>query len=32
LVPRNDVIGRSEFIWLPIGRWGLTRSDRGVPR
>jgi signal peptidase I len=25
LVPREDVIGRSEFIWLPIGRWRITR-------
>ena len=25
LVPRDDVIGRSEFIWLPIDRWRTTR-------
>lgn len=25
LVRREDIIGRSEFIWLPIGRWGSTR-------
>ncbi len=25
LVARDDVIGRSEFIWLPIRRWGITR-------
>ncbi len=25
LVPREDVIGRSEFIWLPWRRWGITR-------
>jgi hypothetical protein len=25
LVPREDVIGRSEFVWLPIGRWRITR-------
>lgn len=25
LVPREDVIGRSEFIWLPISRWRVTR-------
>jgi signal peptidase I len=25
LVPREDVIGRSEFIWLPLGRWRITR-------
>lgn len=25
LVARDDVIGRSELIWLPIRRWGITR-------
>lgn len=25
LVPRNDIIGRSEIIWLPISRWGATK-------
>ncbi len=25
LVPRDDVIGRSEFIWLPFNRWRVTR-------
>lgn len=25
LVPRDDVIGRAEFIWLPINRWRITR-------
>jgi signal peptidase I len=25
LVPREDVVGRSEFIWLPINRWRVTR-------
>ena len=25
LVPRESVIGRSEFIWLPISRWSITR-------
>lgn len=25
LVPRDAIIGRSEFIWLPFGRWGRTR-------
>lgn len=25
LVPREDVIGRSEFIWLPPSRWRTTR-------
>ncbi|HSI73053.1 MAG TPA: signal peptidase I [Fimbriimonas sp.] len=25
LVPRESIIGRSEFIWLPFNRWGLTR-------
>jgi signal peptidase I len=25
LVAREDVIGRSEFIWLPISRWRITR-------
>ena len=25
LGPREDVIGRSEFIWLPINRWRITR-------
>jgi signal peptidase I len=25
LVPRDAIIGRSEFIWLPISRWGITR-------
>jgi signal peptidase I len=25
LVPRQDIIGRSEFIWFPPGRWGSTR-------
>lgn len=25
LVPRRQIIGRSEFIWLPISRWRSTR-------
>jgi len=25
LVPRNKIIGRSEFIWLPVSRWQITR-------
>jgi signal peptidase I len=25
LVPRSDIIGRSEFVWFPPGRWGRTR-------
>jgi signal peptidase I len=25
LVPRESIIGRSEFIWLPITRWRMTR-------
>jgi signal peptidase I len=25
LVPRNSIIGRSEFIWLPLTRLGATR-------
>jgi signal peptidase I len=25
LVPRRQIIGRSEFIWFPLGRWGVTR-------
>lgn len=25
LVPREDIIGRSEVIWLPLNRWGRTR-------
>lgn len=25
LVPRDSVIGRSEFVWLPISRWRITR-------
>ena len=25
LAPRKDIIGRSEFRWLPIGRMGITR-------
>ncbi len=25
LVPRDSIIGRSEFIWLPISRWGRTK-------
>ena len=25
LVPRRDIIGRSEVIWLPINRWRTTR-------
>lgn len=25
LVPRASIIGRSEFIWLPLPRWGITR-------
>jgi signal peptidase I len=28
LVPRSDVIGRSEIIWLPISRWRSTRDVR----
>ncbi|RYG24216.1 signal peptidase I [bacterium] len=26
LVPRESIIGRSEFIWLPVGRMGKTPS------
>ncbi|MCW5937440.1 MAG: signal peptidase I [Fimbriimonadaceae bacterium] len=25
LVPREDIIGKSEFIWMPVRRWGATR-------
>ncbi len=25
LVPREDIIGRSEFVWWPPSRWGATR-------
>lgn len=25
LVPRESIIGRSEFIWLPFSRWHITR-------
>ncbi len=25
LVPRESIIGRSEFIWLPFNRWSVTR-------
>jgi signal peptidase I len=25
IVPREDIIGRSEFVWWPPGRWGGTR-------
>jgi signal peptidase I len=25
LVPRDDIIGRSEFVWFPPSRWGATR-------
>lgn len=25
LVPREDIVGRSSFIWLPFNRWGPTR-------
>lgn len=25
LVPRDEIIGRSEFIWLPLSRWRITR-------
>lgn len=25
LVPRASIIGRSEFVWLPFTRWGVTR-------
>ncbi|HEY0866497.1 MAG TPA: signal peptidase I [Fimbriimonas sp.] len=25
LVPRESIIGRSEFIWLPVSRWGRTK-------
>lgn len=25
LVPRDNIIGRSEFIWLPLNRWRSTR-------
>jgi len=25
LVPERDLIGRSEFIWLPLNRWRVTR-------
>ena len=24
-VPKSDIIGRSEFIWLPFNRWRVTR-------
>lgn len=29
LVPRDSIIGRAEFIWLPISRAGRVRSDAG---
>ena len=25
LVPRSEIIGRAEFIWLPLNRWRITR-------
>jgi signal peptidase I len=25
LVPRDDIIGRSEVVWFPFSRWGKTR-------
>jgi len=25
LIDRDEVIGRSEFIWFPVGRWRITR-------
>ncbi len=25
LIPRDSIIGRSEFIWLPVSRWRITR-------
>lgn len=25
LVPRDEIVGRSEFIWLPLNRWRITR-------
>jgi signal peptidase I len=28
LVPRENIIGRSEFIWLPFNRWQRTKSVR----
>lgn len=31
LVPRKDIVGRSEFIWFPIQRWRLTPSLTGSP-
>jgi len=31
LVPRESIIGRSEFIWLPIAHWGRTRANAGSP-
>jgi len=30
LVPRDNIIGRSEAIWLPPSDWGLTRNNNGT--
>lgn len=30
LVPRDSIIGRSEAIWLPLNRIGLTKSNSGA--
>ncbi|MBI1756998.1 MAG: signal peptidase I [Fimbriimonas ginsengisoli] len=31
LVPRESIVGRSECIWWPLGRWSMTRRDVGMP-
>ena len=31
LVPRENIVGRSEFIWLPVAHWSRTESNMGSP-
>lgn len=31
LVSEENIVGRAEFVWLPIPHWGRTRSETGSP-
>lgn len=31
LVSEDNIVGRAEFVWLPISHWGRTHSNGGSP-
>ena len=31
LVTEENIVGRAEFVWLPLPHWGRTRTDSGSP-